>query len=105
MLKGEPLWQPVAPLKQASQLQAFTDWLGARRGLAFKDYGTLWQWSVDDIDDFWSAIWEFFDVQADGDASTVLGTRDMPGAHWFPNTQLNYAEHAFRNASEVSPVF
>jgi acetoacetyl-CoA synthetase len=104
VLQGELLWQPDPPRKQASRLQAFIDWLAARRGLAFKDYGTLWQWSVDDIDDFWSAIWEFFDVQADGDASTVLGTRDMPGAHWFPNTQLNYAEHAFRNASEVSPA-
>ena len=52
VLRGELLWQPDAPLKKASRLQAFIDWLSARRGLAFKDYGTLWQWSVDDIDDF-----------------------------------------------------
>src|SRR4051794_21374862 len=70
-------------------------WLRAERGLSFDDYHQLWQWSVDDLDGFWSAIWEFFEVQADGDPSPVLASREMPGAQWFPNTSLNYAEHVF----------
>src|SRR4051812_33031721 len=70
-------------------------WLRAERGLSFVDYHQLWQWSVDDLDGFWSAIWEFFEVQADGDPSPVLASREMPGARWFPNTSLNYAEHVF----------
>jgi acetoacetyl-CoA synthetase len=70
-------------------------WLEAERGLRFQDYDALWRWSVDDLDGFWAAIWDFFAVQADGDRTTVLGSREMPGARWFPDTQLNYAEHVF----------
>src|SRR3954454_15605444 len=70
-------------------------WLAVERGLSFDDYRQLWQWSVDDLDGFWSAVWEFFEVQADGDPSPVLASREMPGAQWFPNTSLNYAEHVF----------
>src|SRR3954452_17045319 len=70
-------------------------WLAVERGLSFAAYNDLWQWSVDDLDGFWSAIWEFFEVQADGDPSPVLCSREMPGARWFPNTSLNYAEHVF----------
>jgi len=92
---GELLWEPSAELVERSRLREFMGWLERERGLAFDGYGELWQWSVDDLDGFWSAIWEFFDVQADGDPSPVLASREMPGAQWFPNTSLSYAEHVF----------
>ena len=92
---GELLWEPSAELVERSRLVEFMRWLERERSLAFDGYGELWQWSVDDLDGFWSAIWEFFGVQADGEPSPVLASREMPGAQWFPNTQLNYAEHVF----------
>jgi acetoacetyl-CoA synthetase len=92
---GELLWEPSAELVERSRLTEFRRWLERERGLSFAGYDDLWQWSVDDLDGFWSAIWEFFEVQADGDPSSVLGSREMPGARWFPNTSLNYAEHVF----------
>jgi acetoacetyl-CoA synthetase len=93
--RGELLWEPSAELVEGSRLTEFSRWLKRERGLSFASYAELWQWSVDDLDGFWSAIWEFFDVQADGDPSPVLGSREMPGAEWFPGTRLNYAEHVF----------
>src|SRR4051794_31700587 len=75
-------------------------WLERERGLGFGDYHALWQWSVDDLDGFWSAIWEFFEVEADGEPRPVLGSREMPGAEWFPNASLNYAEHVFRGKDD-----
>jgi acetoacetyl-CoA synthetase len=92
---GELLWEPSAELIERSRLTEFARWLERERGLTFAGYGELWQWSVDDLDGFWSAIWDFFEVRADGDPSPVLGSREMPGARWFPNTALNYAEHVF----------
>ncbi|HEX7279318.1 MAG TPA: acetoacetate--CoA ligase, partial [Solirubrobacterales bacterium] len=92
---GELLWEPSAELVERSRLVEFMRWLERERGLAFDGYAELWQWSVDDLDGFWSAIWEFFGVEADGDPSPVLASREMPGAQWFPNTALNYAEHVF----------
>ncbi|MDX6610727.1 MAG: acetoacetyl-CoA synthetase, partial [Solirubrobacterales bacterium] len=76
-------------------LTEYRRWLQAERGLTFAGYDELWRWSVDDLDGFWGSIWDFFGVQADGDRTTVLGSREMPGAHWFPDTSLNYAEHVF----------
>jgi acetoacetyl-CoA synthetase len=90
---GELLWEPSAELIERSRLTEFMRWLERERGLSFDGYADLWQWSVDDLEGFWSAIWEFFEVQADGNPSPVLGSREMPGAQWFPNTALNYAEH------------
>jgi acetoacetyl-CoA synthetase len=92
---GELLWEPSAELVEHSRLREFTNWLRRERGLDFDGYHQLWQWSVDDLDGFWSAIWQFFEVRADGDPSPVLASREMPGARWFPNTSLNYAEHVF----------
>ncbi|MGE5336122.1 MAG: acetoacetate--CoA ligase [Nitrososphaerota archaeon] len=75
-------------------------WLERERGLGFGGYHELWRWSVDDLDGFWAAIWDFFDVQADGAPRPVLGSREMPGAEWFPGTSLNYAEHVFRGKTD-----
>ncbi len=97
---GELLWEPSAELVERSRLRELMDWLERERGLRFGGYHELWQWSVDDLDGFWSAIWEFFEVQADGAAEPVLGSRGMPGAEWFPNAALNYAEHVFRGRDD-----
>ncbi len=97
---GELLWEPSAELVERSRLREFMRWLERDRDLTFAGYQELWQWSVDDLDGFWSAIWEFFDVQADGDPRPVLASREMPGARWFPNARLNYAEHVFRGKDD-----
>jgi acetoacetyl-CoA synthetase len=98
---GELLWEPSAELVERARLTEFMRWLERERGLAFAGYGDLWQWSVDDLDGFWSAIWEFFDVQADGESAPVLAAREMPGARWFPNAKLNYAEHVFAGKDDA----
>jgi acetoacetyl-CoA synthetase len=97
---GELLWEPSAELVERSRLVEFMRWLERERSLAFADYHELWQWSVDDLDGFWSAIWEFFDVQADGEPRPVLASREMPGAQWFPEARVNYAEHVFRGKDD-----
>jgi acetoacetyl-CoA synthetase len=91
----EQLWAPSAATVERARLTEFRRWLATERGLDLDDYDALWRWSVDDLDGFWRAIWDFFDVQADGDPSPTLGSREMPGAQWFPNVSLNYAEHVF----------
>jgi len=99
---GELLWEPSAELVERSRLREFIRWLERERGLVFGGYDELWQWSVDDLEGFWSAIWEFFGVQADGDPQPVLAAAEMPGARWFPNTSLNYAEHVFAGKDDDS---
>jgi acetoacetyl-CoA synthetase len=97
----EKLWEPPAELVENSRLREFMRWLQAERGLGFATYDELWQWSVDDLEAFWSAIWDFFGVQADGEYGRALGSREMPGAEWFAGTSLNYAEHIFAGKDDA----
>jgi acetoacetyl-CoA synthetase len=91
----EKLWEPPAELVENARLTEYMRWLEAERGLSFADYDELWRWSVDDLEGFWSSIWDFFGVEADGGYERALGDRAMPGAEWFAGTSLNYAEHVF----------
>jgi acetoacetyl-CoA synthetase len=75
-------------------------WLETERGQRFDGYPDLWRWSVDDLEGFWSSIWEFFDVQADGSYESVL-SGEMPSASWFAGTSLNYAEHVFAGKDDA----
>jgi acetoacetyl-CoA synthetase len=97
----EKLWEPLAERVERSRLREFMRWLAAERGLDFATYDELWQWSVDDLEAFWSAIWDFFEVQADGEAERALSSREMPGAEWFAGTSLNYAEHVFAGKDDA----
>ena len=101
---AEVLWTPGPEQLQSSRLVQYQRWLAQEKGLVTRDYAELWRWSVEDIDRFWQSIWSFFDVQADGSREPALGRRAMPGAEWFPNARLNFAEHVFRNATPEQPA-
>lgn len=92
------MWSPDAAQIAQANLTSFTRWLRDERGLEFADYDALWRWSVEHLDAFWQAIWDYFDISASVPPAAVLGARAMPGAEWFPGARLNYAEHALRRA-------
>jgi acetoacetyl-CoA synthetase len=93
----ELLWTPTPERVEAATLTRFARWVQATRGVDVIDaYEDLHRWSVDDLDGFWSAVWEFFDVTASTPPTATLGDRSMPGTEWFPGTTLSYAEHLFR---------
>lgn len=104
LVQGQEVWRPTQQRQEQSGLWHYMNWLRDSRGRDFSDYGALWQWSATDIEGFWRSIWDYFDVQADGDPTQVLASRRMPGAEWFPGTRLNYAEHIFRQASDQRPA-
>jgi acetoacetyl-CoA synthetase len=94
--RGELLWEPSPESVERSQMTAFIRWLAEERGAEVSDYDALWRWSVDDLEGFWAAIWDYFDVVSSKPRGDVLPERTMPGAQWFGGTELNYAEHVFR---------
>jgi acetoacetyl-CoA synthetase len=97
----EKLWEPPTELVERARMTEYMRWLAAERGLELDGYDDLWRWSVDDLEGFWSSIWDFFEVQADGGYDQVLGSREMPGAEWFAGTRLNYAEHIFAGKDDA----
>ncbi len=98
---GKLLWTPSPEAVEHTTLTRYRRWLEREHGLAFDDYHALWRWSVGDIEAFWASIWDFFDVQSTRPYAQVLGRRTMPGAEWFPGTELSYAEHVFRGKDEA----
>jgi acetoacetyl-CoA synthetase len=92
-VSGRILWTPPPDVRERTTIGRYLDWLRDERGLEFQTFHELWQWSVDDLEGFWSSAWEFFDVQASEPYDEVLTTREMPGAKWFTEARLNYAQH------------
>ena len=71
----------------------FMAWAGEREGRRFETYEQLWRWSVDELESFWAAIWEFCGVLASKPYERVLGSHEMPGTVWFQGSELNFAEN------------
>ena len=62
----EVLWTPSAERVERATITRFARWVQETRGVdVTASYDELWQWSVDDLERFWAAIWEFFEVEAD----------------------------------------
>jgi acetoacetyl-CoA synthetase len=80
-------------------------WLEQHRKLHFDDYAALWRWSVDDLDAFWSSIWEFFGVRAHTPYSQVREGTDIAATRWFTGASLNYAEHLLSGDSDRTAIF
>src|SRR5256885_13880906 len=81
-----------------SQMALYRPWLSQNRGLDFRDYEALRQWSVRDLDAFWQSIWDYFDLKSPTPHTAVVAQRKMPGAVWFPGAQVNYACQVLRHA-------
>ena len=94
------LWEPTAEFKNRTVLARYMRWLASEKGIEHADYDSLWRWSTGQLDAFWASIWEFFDVRSEGGYDRVLGSREMPGAEWFPGATLSYAEHIFRGKDD-----
>jgi acetoacetyl-CoA synthetase len=92
--QGQVLWEPPPDARERFVLGRFLEWLRATRGLDFPGYEEAWHWSVTDLEGFWASVWDFFGVRAQVPYERVLGSREMPGAEWFPGARLNFAEHA-----------
>ncbi len=96
------LWEPSPAQIEGTRLQAYRHWLQRNRGLTFADYTGLWTWSVTEREAFWTSIWDFCNVRsgARGDVACVARDR-MPGARWFPDARLNFAENLLRRTDDA----
>jgi acetoacetyl-CoA synthetase len=102
--EGTLLWQPSPERLRHARLTAYMAWLDQTRGLKFKDYNALWQWSVDELEAFWQSIWEYYAIASSTPYKQVLQARSMPRTVWFEGARLNYAEHALRHAAADRPA-
>ncbi len=101
---GDLLWRPSAEDIAQANLTRYMRWLADTRGLAFGSYPALWRWSVEQPEQFWGSLWDYFAIVASAPPTAVLVSRTMPGAQWFPGARLNYAENIFARATAARPM-
>jgi acetoacetyl-CoA synthetase len=95
-----PLWEPSEADRERAEMTYFMRWVAERRGREFDDYEDLWRWSVEELEEFWADIWEFFGVRSSKAYEQPLAERKMPGARWFEGAELNYAEHLLGSGND-----
>ncbi len=105
MPETEPLWTPSPERVEGSQLTGLTRRLSTASGRTLDGYPALHQLSVDDPALFWSTVWDECEVIAETRGETLLEDADaMPGARFFPDAQLNFAENLMRRRDDAPAI-
>ena len=92
--ESQPLWSPRPESASATRMAALM------RQTGHADYAGLWQWSVDQPEAFWSTIWDFCGAVGDKGSRVLLDGDRMPGARWFPDSRVNFAENLLQDRGE-----
>lgn len=91
------LWKPSQERINNTNLKRFMYFINKKHEQNFSEYDTLYRWSIDNISDFWSSMWEFADIKASASYTEVIDDpQKMPGAKWFTGARLNFAENLLR---------
>jgi acetoacetyl-CoA synthetase len=92
---NSPLWSPPEERVVKSRFTAFRHFVSKRfPALALGDYQAVHAWSVGAPEQFWNAVWDFCELTASRKGNSVLENAGMmPGAKWFPDARLNFAEN------------
>ena len=100
----KPLWQPSPQRIANANLTAFTRQACERWGIAVEDFAGLHRWSVTEPAQFWQSVWSFCDVIGDQRGPALTDGNRMPGAHWFPDARLNFAENLLRRRDRSTAI-
>ena len=98
---GNPLWKPSEERKRNANITRFIDTVNKRYGKSFRSYDELYDWSINNISDFWAYVWDFCEIKASRDYDVVVDDPGkMPGTKWFTGARLNFAENLLRYRDE-----
>ena len=92
----KPLWTPSEERKAEANITRFIGLANKLYGLRIGSYDELYKWSVEHIQDFWAAVWDFVEIKASGYDTVADDLGKFPGARWFPDSRLNFAENLLR---------
>ena len=101
------LWKPSEDKIKNSNMYRFMGLINEKYNQNFTEYAPLYRWSIENIPDFWAAMWEFADIKASKSYDQVIDdVTKMPGAKWFSGARLNFAENLLRyRDDQVALIF
>ena len=91
-----PIWIPSPDRINNSNFKRYFSFLKTHFNKEFSEYNELYSWSITEIEEFWSSIWEYSGIINSKSYHSVLNKRIMPGADWFEGSRLNFAENLLR---------
>jgi acetoacetyl-CoA synthetase len=104
-VQDKPLWAPSPERVADAGITAFMKLVNKRHGKSLEKYAEVYQWSIEHLEDFWTAVWDFGAVIAATRGGKVLADKDqMPGARFFPEAKLNYAENLLRRRDDTDAL-
>jgi len=95
-IKDQPLWQPSAERVAAARITEFALRAQSRWNVPLPDYAALYAWSIDQPEQFWTSVWEYGGVIGERGQTVLIDRERMPGAKWFPEARLNFAQNLLR---------
>ncbi|CAN2039780.1 Acetoacetyl-coenzyme A synthetase [Candidatus Magnetomoraceae bacterium gMMP-15] len=99
------LWKPSEEYIKQSNIYKFMQNVNKKYGLDLKDYPGLYQWSIDNIPEFWAEMWDYADIKASQTYAQVIDDiNKMPGAKWFAGAKLNFAENLLRYRDDKTAI-
>ncbi len=96
MSEPKPLWTPSQERIANANVTRFARQAIREWNLRINSYAAYHQWSVDSSEQFWRSVWRFCEVQGEPGARTLIDGDKMPGAKWFPDARLNFAQNLLR---------
>jgi len=91
------LWQPSEERIRSSNMNNFMQTVNSRFGTSFTGYFDLYEWSVENIPEFWGTVWDYLGIISSRKYDEVVEDLSVfPGTNWFPGAELNFAENLLR---------
>lgn len=105
MKTSEPLWIPSAEKIQTSIMTSFISYVNSTQKQSISEYDELYQWSLEQKENFWRSLWEFTGVVGDVGARELLDGDNIEKAEWFPDARLNFAENLLQNRGDDIAIY
>ena len=92
----KPLWIPSIKRIDESNILKYIRWVNNKYKKFFLSYNDLYEWSVNNIEDFWESIWDYSKIKYTKKYDVVLSGDNMFSSKWFDGAKLNFAENLLR---------
>ena len=96
----EPIWSPGPVRRQTANIRRFIDLARSELDPGIFDYRDLYHYSLQNPAEFWRAVWDFCGITGSPGTAVVENPGLMPGARWFPESRLNFAENLLRHRDD-----
>ena len=105
MTEKQPLWTPSQASIDAANMTHLIAQVNRNHALSISDYHELYQWSLDEKEQFWSELWDFCGIIGDKGERILVGGDHIETAQWFPEARLNFAENLLRRKDDKTAIF